>query len=498
MLIDYKRGQGSIVLRVFINDSTVATGAGKTGLTNASAGLNIATIANNEAAPTVYTVAASNVETITTPGTFVAPSASKCRFKEIDATNLPGVYEVQLADARYNVASAKALLVLIHGAAGAAPCPALIPLRDVDPYDPIRFGMTALPAVAAGAAGGLPIGLATGSVTVGAYAAGQGPLKPTVDGRTLDVTATGAAGIDWANIENQSTGVNLLNTQTGIVELVMDVLSLESGAIGTASFQAGAINAAALATDAISAAKVSADAVTKIQNGLGTAANQTTILDRLGAFTGTGINTVLGFLRALGRKDAALTPSDFGGTFDNTTDSQEASRDSVMLAGSYVAPDNAGIGTAAAQATQANTKATVIQAKTDLIPASPAAVGSAMTLTPAERTAVANEVELQFIDDSDAEKVINALVVAIGNTNVSEAGLVGLIRADVERGGGLLATLVARVTEVRMAELDPGNLPADVAAIKTEVDKVPRSGTTYKWTRSSGTVNSDTVAIGAP
>jgi hypothetical protein len=70
-------------------------------------------------------------------------------------------------------------------------------------------------------------------------------------------------------------------------------------------------------------------AVTAIQSGLATSANQTTILNRLGAFTGAGLNTVLGFLRAIMRKDAALTPSDVGGTFDNTTDSEEAISEAV-------------------------------------------------------------------------------------------------------------------------------------------------------------------------
>lgn len=58
-------------------------------------------------------------------------------------------------------------------------------------------------------------------------------------------------------------------------------------------------------------------------------AGVTTLLARLGAFTGSGLNTVLGFLRAMMRKTAALTPSDLGGTFDNTTDSQEATTDAI-------------------------------------------------------------------------------------------------------------------------------------------------------------------------
>ncbi len=53
--------------------------------------------------------------------------------------------------------------------------------------------------------------------TVGAYAAGKTPLQPTVSGRTLDVTATGAAGIDWANVENPTTTINLSATTIGIL-----------------------------------------------------------------------------------------------------------------------------------------------------------------------------------------------------------------------------------------------------------------------------------------
>jgi hypothetical protein len=53
-------------------------------------------------------------------------------------------------------------------------------------------------------------------------------------------------------------------------------------------------------------------------------------LARIGAFTGTTVNTVLGFFRALFRKDSGATmPSDIGGTFDNATDSNEAIRDNL-------------------------------------------------------------------------------------------------------------------------------------------------------------------------
>lgn len=61
------------------------------------------------------------------------------------------------------------------------------------------------------------------------------------------------------------------------------------------------------------------------------AAGQQTLLARLGAFVGTGANTVLGWLRALLSK-AATKPSDVGGTFDPATDSAEAIRDALRVA----------------------------------------------------------------------------------------------------------------------------------------------------------------------
>jgi hypothetical protein len=62
--------------------------------------------------------------------------------------------------------------------------------------------------------------------------------------------------------------------------------------------------------------------------GDATAANQTTLLNRLGPFSGGSLNSVFGFLRAALRKDAGLTPPDVQGAFDNTTDSLEARADS--------------------------------------------------------------------------------------------------------------------------------------------------------------------------
>lgn len=169
-----KRGATSNIIRVFLLDSTVTTGAGKTGLTNASSGLIISTIADLEATATTYTSAASNVETITTLGTFAAPTAGKCRFREVDATNFPGVYEIQIADARFNVANATQLLVSIQ-CTGVAPVFVEYQLIAVDLLDTVRLGLTALPNVASGSAGAIitsgtgtaQLATTSGNVTVG-------------------------------------------------------------------------------------------------------------------------------------------------------------------------------------------------------------------------------------------------------------------------------------------------------------------------------------------
>lgn len=125
-------GITGVIIRVKILDTSKTDGSGLAGLTSASSGLVISTIANNEATPTVYTVAAGNIESITTLGTYAAPTASKCRFKEVHATNHKGTYEIHLADARWSVADAKSLQITVYGAANALQVDAEYQLTSFD------------------------------------------------------------------------------------------------------------------------------------------------------------------------------------------------------------------------------------------------------------------------------------------------------------------------------------------------------------------------------
>ena len=97
---------------------------------------------------------------------------------------------------------------------------------------------------------------------------------PTTSGRSIDVTAGGTVGIDWANVEAPTTAVNLSATNIDVDQVVASVSgavgSVGAGGIASTSFAAGAIDAAAIAANAIGASEIAADAVTEIQAGLST------------------------------------------------------------------------------------------------------------------------------------------------------------------------------------------------------------------------------------
>jgi hypothetical protein len=84
----------------------------------------------------------------------------------------------------------------------------------------------------------------------------------------------------------------------------------------------------------------------------------------------------------------------------------------------------------------ANSDITAIKSKTDSLPASPAAVSDIPTAAQ-----IATAVEGSLLNEADGQAVLNAIVGAIGNTNLSEVSLVAAVRADLERSGGKLDSI---------------------------------------------------------
>lgn len=71
-------------------------------------------------------------------------------------------------------------------------------------------------------------------------AASAGPLQSTTAGRTLDVSATGEAGLDWANIGSPTTAQNLSGTNIDVDQVVASV----SGAVGSVTGAVASVTAA--------------------------------------------------------------------------------------------------------------------------------------------------------------------------------------------------------------------------------------------------------------
>jgi len=138
-------------------------------------------------------------------------------------------------------------------------------------------------------------------------------LRPTVAGRTLDVSSTGEAGVDWANVGSPTTTLALTGTTIAVTQKV-DVDTIKTNPVvngGTLTFPSGAtlasttnitagtvttatnvttvnglasgvITAASIAADAIGASELAADAVTEIRSlasGTSDSGTTTTMVD---------------------------------------------------------------------------------------------------------------------------------------------------------------------------------------------------------------------------
>ena len=101
---------------------------------------------------------------------------------------------------------------------------------------------------------------------------------PTTTGRSLDVTATGAAGIDWGNVENLTTTNALTNTTVATVTTTTTATNVTT----VNGLAAGVITAASIAADAIGASELAADAITEIRSlasGTSDSGTTTTMVD---------------------------------------------------------------------------------------------------------------------------------------------------------------------------------------------------------------------------
>lgn len=249
-----------------------------------------------------------------------------------------------------------------------------------------------------------------------------GPLKPTTAGRTLDVSAGGEAGVDWANVGSPTTVVGLsgttIKTATDVETDTADIQARIPAALGAN----GNIKAdvrdfgGTAATSSGGRPEVNATHVggTIQTTGQDVVANVTTLLGRITSTLFSGITSLAQWLGLIAGKQTGnstarteLRATGAGsGTYDETTDSQEALRDrgdaAWTTATGFSTLDAAGVRTAvglasanldtqlaaiaayidtevAAILAAVDTEVAAIKAKTDNLPAAPAAVGDIPT-----------------------------------------------------------------------------------------------------------------------
>jgi hypothetical protein len=139
-------------------------------------------------------------------------------FKEIDSTNMPGLYQLGIPNAAL-ATGADSVVLYLQGAASMAPVVLEIELTATNNQDGVRAGMTALPNAAAAAAGGLiTIGTSTGQLAPdgsGNVSVGQWLGETlTLDGNNLpevcvtdwDGTAVAALPTHFSSLAIDSSG----------------------------------------------------------------------------------------------------------------------------------------------------------------------------------------------------------------------------------------------------------------------------------------------------
>ena len=320
MFSKIKAGTTSLMLPIFVRDSSSSTGAGLSLAYNAS-GLVGEYRRIGASTWTTITLATATLGTYTSGG-WVADGSDT------------GSYEVGIPNAAV-ASGAKGVIIRFRGAANMVPVRIYIELDAVDYQDSGRMGLTALPAAAADGAGGLPVigtnnnqfsstlgkvtiannainnnTFAAGAITAATFAANA--LGAVWDEATSSHVTAGTYGVSAASdtagtttllsrlsatragyLDNLSAGavatasalttvggnVTTILGQTGTTGVVIadgaitaakiasDAITaakIATGAITAAKFAAGAIDAAAIATGAIDADALATDAVTEI------------------------------------------------------------------------------------------------------------------------------------------------------------------------------------------------------------------------------------------
>lgn len=195
-----KKATTSVPLYLFIQNSSVSTGAGLTGLVFNSAGL-VAYYVRPLAAAVAVTLATQTVTGAFSSGGFV----------EVDAANMPGVYRFDVPDAA-NVAGVNSVVVMLKGAANMVPVVLEIDLVAYDPQSATNLGLSNNDVVA--------------STRMASYTQPTGFLAATFPGGTVANTTNiiAAAGVVLSGVTHTGAVIPTVSAVTGLTAANLDVV----------------------------------------------------------------------------------------------------------------------------------------------------------------------------------------------------------------------------------------------------------------------------------
>lgn len=232
-MVSILKGSTSQSLYVEVLDSASTTGGRKTGIAFNAAGLT-AYYARNGAAATAITLVTQTAAGAYSSGGWV----------EVDATNMPGVYRLDVPNTAL-ASGVDSVVVTVKGAAGMVQVSKEVQLTSINLQDAVRMGLTSLPNANAEAAGGL---FTRGS---GAGQINQ-PANGRVDTNVVAVAGTTQTARDLgANLDvvvsTRATPAQILVTPANLLATDasgrVTVGSIVNGAIAAATFAANALDA---------------------------------------------------------------------------------------------------------------------------------------------------------------------------------------------------------------------------------------------------------------
>lgn len=277
------KGTTSFSVDIFIQDSSVTTGAGLSGLTNTSTGIQAwyrrgATGTPTQIGSTSSLTSLANAQAAWSSGGFVAVSS------------MTGLYRFDIPDAVL-ASGVNDCRVMLFGATNMVPVVLELQLVSYDPNDAVRLGLTAMPNAASGSAGAIitsGTGTAQLAVTGGransdvVYWNASAVATPNVAGYPRTDVAynagsaiTSASGRQEVNVSHFggtagtfSAGIPSVNTAQwrGTQPNVLISGRVDSNPGAT---QAGVITSSTFATDAIDANALAASAGTEIATAVG-------------------------------------------------------------------------------------------------------------------------------------------------------------------------------------------------------------------------------------